>query len=154
MKGRSSVGRLAKWLAVAVFGLLLLGLGGVNPLPLPDIEITHKKPYADFVGNEYHVVSDVSAYAWNDFPDKEKILSITLMSPPGVRNRFVSTVTPLQQGQRLRIVTAWRSFFGFRRYYVVLIPGTGLPEGVDVKLLDVNSDGVPDPRVYELIDEW
>jgi hypothetical protein len=54
MKGRSSVGRLAKWLAVAVFGLLLLGLGGVNPLPLPDIEITHKKPYADFVGNEYH----------------------------------------------------------------------------------------------------
>jgi hypothetical protein len=36
---------------------------------------------------------------WNDFPDKARILSISLMSPPGVRNRFVSTQTRLKPGQ-------------------------------------------------------
>ena len=97
-------------------------------------------------------MSDVSAYAWNDFPDKEKILSITLMSPPGVRNRFVSYVTPIKRGQRVHIVSAWRriELFGFSRRYVVLLPGAGLPDGVDITM-DVTPDGVPHPLVYEPI---
>lgn len=144
--------RLAKWTAFAIFGLLMLAMGGIRS-PFPDTEVTHQKPYADFVGREYRVASEVSAYAWNDFPDKDKILSITLMSPPGVRNRFVSYVTPLKVGQRVRIVSAWRRLvlFGFHRHYVVLVPGAGLPDGVDITMR-VNSDGVPDPRVYEPID--
>jgi hypothetical protein len=125
-----------------------------NSFSVPDTEITHQKPYADYVGREYRVASDVSAYAWNDFPDKDKILSITLMPPPGVRNRFVSYVTPLKAGQRVRIVSAWRHWvlFGFDKYYVVLVPGAGLPDGVDIAIHDVNSDGVPDPLVYEPLD--
>ena len=91
-------------------------------------------------------------YAWNDFPDKAKILSISLMQPPGVRNRFVSYVTPLERGQRVRIVGAWRRFSlgGFTRHYVVSVPGAGLPEDVPITMR-VNADGVPDPRVYEPI---
>lgn len=60
---------------------------------------------------------------------------------------------PLKTGQRIRIVSAWRHLilFGFHRYYVVLVPGAGLPEGVDITIY-MYSDGVPDPLVYELID--
>jgi hypothetical protein len=147
----------AKWVALAACGLLalviVLGVGGVQ-VPWPATETTQQKPYADFVGREYRVTSDVSAYAWNDFPDKAKILSITLMPPPGVRNRFVSYVTPLQPGQRVRIISAWRHFLllGFHRYYVVSVPDAGLPEGIEITM-SVNSDGVPDPHVYEPIDK-
>jgi hypothetical protein len=144
--------RLAKWVVFAFFGLLMLAIGGVRS-PFPDTEITHQKPYADFIGREYRVVSDVSAHAWNDFPDKAKIEVITLLPPPGFGNRFVSYVTPIKEGQRVRIVSAWRQIvlFGFHKYYVVLVPGAGLPEGVDIKI-SVNSDGVLDPLVYEPID--
>jgi hypothetical protein len=67
---------------------MILAFGGIRS-PFPDTEITHQKPYADFVGREYRVVSDVSAYVWNDFPDKTTIVWISLIPPPGVRNRFV-----------------------------------------------------------------
>jgi hypothetical protein len=65
--------KLAKRFVLAACGLLALvivvGLGGI-PSPFSSTEITQQKPYADFVGREYRVVSDVSAYAWNDFPDR------------------------------------------------------------------------------------
>ena len=61
------------------------------------------QPYADAIGREYRVVGNVIATAWNDSPDKETILSITLSSPPGYANRFVSWTVPLQQGQVVRI---------------------------------------------------
>ena len=80
--------RVAKWVAYAfgglvfaIFGLFMLAEGGCQT-PWPATEVTHQKPYADFIGREYRIVSKVSAYAWNDFPDKAKILSISLMSPP------------------------------------------------------------------------
>jgi len=146
---------LVKWSVLAVGGLLavviVLGIGGVQ-VPWPPTETTQQKPYADFVGREYRVISSVSAYAWNDFPDKTKIQSISLLPPPGVRNRFVSYVTPLQPGQRIRIVSPWRHFLllGFSRYYVVSVPGARLPEGIEITMA-VNSDGIPDPRIYEPI---
>ncbi len=65
--------------------LIILGLGGFAS-PFPDTEITHRKPYADFVGHEYRVTSAVSAYSWNAFPDKARIVSISLVPPPGVNN--------------------------------------------------------------------
>lgn len=154
---------LAKWVAFAVCGLLalviiliMLAMGGWGS-PVPGSAISDRKPYADFLGREYRVVGVVSAYAWNDFPDKATILSISLMSPPGVRNRFVSYVTPLKLGQRVRIVSALRrpelfGLFGSRKSYVVSVPGAGLPEGIPIEVV-VNSDGVLDPRVYALIDK-
>jgi len=132
--------------------LIALGMGGGAFYQFGVAEITHQKPYVDFVGHEYRVVADVRALAWNDFPDKTRILSISLMSPPLVRNRFVSYETRLKPGQRVRIVSAWRQFalVGFTRHYVVSVPGAGLPDGVAVEM-DVKPDGVPDPRVYEPI---
>jgi hypothetical protein len=149
----------AKWVAFAGCGLLALGITLIMLLasgvlsPFPDGEITQQKPYATFVGREYRVTSDVGAYAWNDFPDKAKILSISLMRPPGIHNRFVSSVTALKLGQTVRTVAAWRHFtvFGFAKYYVVSVPDAGLPKGIEIKM-PVNSDGVPDPLVYEPVD--
>jgi hypothetical protein len=71
---------------------------------------------------------------------------------PGVDNRFISYVTPLQLGQTVRVICAWRHFalFEFTEYYVVAVPGAGLPEGIPITM-DVNSDGIPDLRVYALI---
>lgn len=155
---------LAKWVALAACGLLavaisliglliVFGLAG-TPSPFPVTETTHQKPFVDFVGREYRVVADVRALAWNDFPDKATILSISLMSPPVVRNRFVSYETPLKLGQRVRIVSAWRQFalVEFTRHYVVSVPGARLPDGIPVTM-NVKSDGVPDPLVYEPVDK-
>ncbi len=97
-----------KWAAFATFGLLagliLLGIGGVRlPFLLHSTDVTNEKPFADFVGREYRVRGHVTAMAWNDFPDKTKILSVSLMPSPGARNRFVSYTILLKVGQRIRI---------------------------------------------------
>lgn len=148
---------VAKRVALTAGGVmtlvLVLGVSGVR-LPPPETDVSDQKPYADFIGREYQVVSDVSAYAWNDFPDKATILEISLLPPPGAGNRFVSWETPLKQGQRVRIVSASRAFglLEFNREYVVLAPGAGLPEGIPITM-DVDADGVPDRRVYEPVAE-
>jgi hypothetical protein len=40
----------------------------------------------------------------------------------------------------------------FTKYYLLSVPDAGLPDGIPIAM-DVNSDGVPDPRVYEPIPE-
>lgn len=58
--------------AVACLAIgIVLGIAGYGG-PAPRTEVTQQKPYADYIGREYRVVGDVSAYAWNDFPDKDK----------------------------------------------------------------------------------
>jgi hypothetical protein len=54
----------------------------------------------------------------------------------------------------VRIVSAWRQFalVEFTRHYVVSVPGAELPDGIPVTM-NVQSDGVPDSRVYEPIDK-
>lgn len=139
----------AAWVAIAV----VLGIAGYGG-PAPRTEVTQQRPYSDYIGREYRVVGDVSAYAWNDFPDKDKILSVTLTPPPGTRNRFVSYVIPMKKGQRIRILNAWRSYTMLEivRYYVVSVPEAGLPTGVEITMR-VGSDGIPDPRIYEPINK-
>jgi hypothetical protein len=91
-------------------------------LTFPPSEITHQKPYADFVGREYRVVSRVIAHAWSDFPDKAELLTISLEPPANATaNRFVSWRRTLKLGQRVRIVRARRylALDGFVRYYAV-----------------------------------
>ena len=148
MKGRGAR------VAFAACGLLALAIvltvSGVRS-PFPPTEITHQAPYSDFIGREYRVTSDVSAYAWNDFPDKTKILSISLMPTPGIRNRFVSYVIPLQHGQGIRLVRAWREFPSFAKFYEVSVPGAGLPAGIRITMR-VSSNGIPDASVYAPID--
>ena len=136
-------------LAIAI----VLGIAGYGPAA-PEAEVTNQKPYADYIGREYRVVGDVAAYAWNDFPDKNRILSVTLTPPPGTRNRFVSSVTPLRTGQRVRILSAWRSYTMVEivRKYVVAVPDAGLPNGVPITMT-VGADGIPDPRVYEQVSD-
>jgi hypothetical protein len=153
--------RVVKWIAIAVCSLWvaawLVAFWGMSGYGIPgwprDTEVTHQKPFADVVGREYQVAGVVEAYAWNDFPDKERILGVSLMSPPGVKNRFVSYVIPLKLGHKMRIVSAWRSFtlFGFAGHYVVSIRDAGLPEGIEVTM-SMNADGIPDPQVHPIDD--
>ena len=84
-----------KWTGFTALGLfalvIILAVGGIRlPFWFPNTEVTQEKPYSDFVGREYRVLGPVTALAWNDFPDKAKIMSISLTPPPGTRNRFVS----------------------------------------------------------------
>ena len=153
------VNSVLKWTAVTVFGLLavliIIGVGGIRlPFWFPNTDVTHERPYADFVGREYRVTGNVTALAWNDFPDKAKTLNVSLMPSPGARNRFVSYSIPLQLGQNVRIISAWRQFelveFSYR--YVVSVPGAGLPDGIPITMT-VNSDGVPDLLLYQAIDK-
>lgn len=142
-------------IAIAFCGFVVLlvawGLSGYGP-SAPSRDISQEPPFADQVGREYRVVGDVSAYAWNDFPDEETILSVTLTPPPGTRNRFVSYVLPMERGQRIRIIGARRTWVLFETPtdYLVVVPGTKLPQGVDIKMR-VGSDGIPDRRLYEPI---
>jgi hypothetical protein len=120
--------RAAAYVGIAVVTYLaivvVLTTGGVlSPFPVTDI--LNRRPYADTVGREHRVVGNVIAVAWNDFPDKETLLSITLISPPGYANRFVSWTVPLKQGQVVRITSARRQFgwLGFSQWYVASLPG-------------------------------
>jgi hypothetical protein len=133
--------------------LIVWGVAGYDS-PFPIVEITHQRPYADIVGREYRVVGDVRAITSNDFPDKSRLLRISLMSPPTIRNRFVSSEIRLKPGQTVRIVSAWRQFalVEYARHYVVSVPGAELPDGVPV-IMNVKSDGVPDSRLYEPIEK-
>jgi hypothetical protein len=152
------VWRLAKFVMFGVFGFFALGailftVAGIGmQIPALKTEMTNRKPFADYIGREYRVVSDVSAVAWNDFPDKDTILVISLMSPPLTRNRFVSYSKPLNFGQTVRIVSAWRhlTLSGYTYDYGVNLPGAGLPERIAITM-SVSSDGVPDPRVLEAV---
>ena len=146
-----------KWTALGAFGLVaalvVLGVGGVRiPFWFPETDISQEKPYADFIGREYRVTGPVNALAWNDFPDKATILSVSLMPSPGARNRFVSYSIPLQLGQRVRIINARRQFvlFEFTYDYVVDAPGAGLPDGIPITM-KVSVDGIPDPLIYKAI---
>lgn len=148
-----------KWTAVTAFGLLalliMLGVGGIRlPFWFPDTDISDQKPYADFVGREYRVTGNITALAWNDFPDKTKILTVSLSPSPGTRNRFVSYGISLPRGQKVRLTGAWRQvvLFGFSYHYAVEVPGTALPDGVPIRMT-VNSDGAPDPLLYEAIEK-
>jgi hypothetical protein len=144
-----------KWVsltALVLFGIvIILGIGGYQiPFWPSDKEVSLEEPFSNFIGRELFVIGEVNALAWNDFPDKEKILVVSLTSPPGASNRFVSNRIPLQQGQRILIQSAWRSFslIEFTYYYQVSVPGAGLPEGVPIQL-DIGSDGIPNPLVYK-----
>ena len=148
---------MAKW-AVVGAGVLLgvaivLGIAGYGGTA-PRIDVSEQKPYADSIGREYRVVGDVSACAWNDFPDKDKILSITLTPTPCADNRFVSYVVPVATGKRVRIVSAYRSYAlgDIMENYVVSVADANLPTNVPVTVR-VDSDGVLDRRFYEPIDK-
>jgi len=146
-----------KWVVCTAFGLFVIliaiGLGGYQvPFWPEDTDATNDKPFSTYIGQEYRVSNNIKALAWNDFPDKEKILVISLMPPPGANNRFVSYCTTLQPGQKIRILSAWRSLslFEYTYYYLVSIPDAGLPKNVPIKM-KVNSDGIPSPLFYESV---
>ena len=130
--------------------LIMWSIAGYS-IPIPDTEITQKEPFAQFIGREYRIKTPTDAMFWNDFPDKEKILTVTI-GPASARTRFVTKILPLHVGQKIRIVSAWKHFalVEFVRYYHVSIPDLQVPVGVPIRL-KVGSDGIPDPLIYDPI---
>ncbi len=86
MKIANFVIKLAKFVTFGAMGLIALGgvlftLAGIGmQIPAPQTEVTNRKPFADYIGREYRIIGDVSAVAWNDFPDRDTILLISLTS--------------------------------------------------------------------------
>jgi hypothetical protein len=66
--------------AVAVGAILLTVAGAGMQIPARRADVTNRRPFVGFVGREYRVGGNVSALAWNGFPDKQRIVSISLMS--------------------------------------------------------------------------
>ena len=140
-----------------VGGLVFIFMWGLSGYGVPfwpeEAEVTNEMPFNSLIGRELVTKVSIQATAWNDFPDKEKILSVTLDPPPGqARNRFVSYQIGLEKGQRIKLLSAWSNpvLFGTVRHYKVSLPGAELPANVPIKL-KVKSDGIPDPEFYELI---
>lgn len=134
--------------------LVMWGIAGYD-LPISDTEITQEEPFAKFVGREYRLKVSTEAMFWNDFPDKEKILTVSI-GPASAKNRFVTKIVSLADGQKIRIMSAWSYFTleGFKKYYMVSFPDLdfGVPAGVPIRL-NVKSDGIPDPLLYEPISD-
>jgi hypothetical protein len=150
--------RVLRFIAFVVVGFFVLSIAllmvaqiGMT-ISAPRTEVSDRKPFVDFIGREYRVVGDVTALAWNDFPNKEKILTFSLMSPPLTQNRYVSYEKHLEPGQVLRIVRAWRSITieGFRYTYDVALPRGGLSKGIPIEV-ETSSDGSLNSRVYQFV---
>jgi hypothetical protein len=158
----AAAGRSLKLPVLGVLGAIAVGSAvltmaeiGMQVPAAPASEVTRQKPFVDYIGREYRVVGDVSASAWNDFPDKSTLRSITLSSPDLlVRNRFVSFVKRLNKGQTVRLLSAWTggTHAGLTHHYRVELPGAGLPEGVPTEL-GVTSDGLPNPTLYQRVEK-
>jgi hypothetical protein len=144
----------AKWIVLGLLGLFViliaLGVGGYS-LPISDTEITQQEPFKKFIGREYLIKTSTNAIFWNDFPNKEKIRTVSI-GPAIAETRFVSKIVPLHVGQRIQIVSAWQSFalLEFTKYYQVSLSDLEVPEGVPIRL-HVGSDGIPDALIYEPI---
>ena len=138
---------LGAWIALGVGLFMLLNILQSTPNPFPENDLSNQKPYVDFIGMEYRLITEVDAIAWNDYPDREKILTISLMPRPNVQNRFISYKTPLKPGQTLRIRRATGRFLS-TKHYEVSVPGAGLAEGIPIRI-HMDSDGRPESLVYE-----
>lgn len=82
----------AKWGILSLFGifviLIMFGIGGYG-LSTNHTDISQEKPFNDFVGRDYRVIAPTDTMYWNDFPDKEKILTVSI-GPASAENRFVT----------------------------------------------------------------
>jgi hypothetical protein len=74
--------------------------------------------------------------------------------PPTETTQQQKPSVPLKPGQRIRIVSAWRRFLFARIRALLRRLGSrrGAAEGIEITMA-VNSDGVPDRRIYEPIAE-
>jgi hypothetical protein len=124
---------------------------------LPVEELPSTSPYANFIGAEYRIVGDVSAYSIYERVDGRKVLSYVELIPGiGISGSLVESKGPIARGQRLQIVSAWRMhLFGFTQgiYYVVTFQDKNLPSDVPIRVeLSRGNEGVDaglNPAVYE-----
>jgi hypothetical protein len=148
---KKMVGIGALVLITLVGALLAIGIAGYKVPFLPqDSDVSHLSPFSDYIGKELEVQGSADLVAWNDFPDKERILSYTVVCNSGYKNRFVSHVKPLKDGQKMVVQSAWKSFLLFETnyYYKVKLQDMDIPAEIDVKL-NVGLDGKPNPSCFK-----
>jgi hypothetical protein len=119
-----------------------------------DEDVTAKNPYSDLIGAKYRVVSDeVYAYGVYESLNNRKIRFVDLI-PLQIRGPEIAFERPVQKGQVIRIISAWRRSSILRRrvYYVVAVENSNLPDRVPVWLeLSRGNEGVGadlNPAIY------
>jgi hypothetical protein len=130
-------------IGVATSVCLMVGLGGCTQ---GREEITFTKPYADFIGREYRVITDdLHAYGVYDSLDSKKLIEITLIPGVGIGGPEIAFRKPVPKGQVIRILSAWQKSMLFERriYYLVSVPNSELPQGVPIQVeLFLGNKGV------------
>ena len=112
----------------------------------PGQEITTVKPYADVIGARYSVVGkDVYAYGVYESLNDRTVSYVTLIPRGGVGGPEFAFRRIVQQGQVIRIVSAWRQFPGMEGsvYYIVEVEDSDLPPDIPVRVqLSRGNEGV------------
>ncbi len=146
--GRSFIGRIVCMMLLAT---------STACVQLPVEELPPTSPYASFIGVEYRVVGDVSAYGIYERADGRKVLSyVELIPGSGISGSLVESKGPLVKGQQIKILSAWRMhIFGITQgvYYVVTSQDKNLLYDVPIRIeLSRGNEGVDsdlNPAVYE-----
>lgn len=120
-------------------------------------ELPSTSPYAKMIGAEYRIVGNVSAYGIYEREGDRKVLSyVTLIPGVGIGGSLVEPKGPIVKGQRIKILSAWRThLLGFTRdvYYLVALQDTDLshdvPVQIDLSRGNEGEDAGLNPGVYE-----
>jgi hypothetical protein len=136
--------------------LLVITFGACDKRSVDDL--TLKKPYANVIGTEYRIVGEVDAYGIYEDLNHKTVSYITLISGVGIAGPEVAFKRRIAEGRNFEILSAWREnkLLGSDIYYLVSIPNSELPQGIQIRLELSRGNGMENgeinPRLYEKLD--
>ena len=135
--------------------ILLIAVSGCSKPTVIDLTLT--KPYAQLVGAEYRLITEVDAYGIYENLDRKKISFIEFIPGVGIAGPEVAFKKRIAKGQIITILSAWqeRKLFHSDVYYVIALREGSLPRDIQLRIgLSRGNEGEGaelNPRVYERI---
>ena len=120
--------------SLAVASVLLVAAGCTR---YTDRDLSATSPYSEMIGAEYEVrVDDLELYGISDVDRRTEVTSMTLVPPPGIGGSEVAFRCRVPRGTRLRIAAVRHRNLVFDNglYYLLELPGSGVPEGIPIEL--------------------
>jgi hypothetical protein len=135
--------------------ICLAVFSGCTKPAVVDLSLTGQ--YAQVVGSEYDVISEVDAYGIYEDLDRKVIAYIELIPGVGISGPEVAFKKRIAKGQKIKVLSAWRErkLLYSDVYYVVALQDEGLPRDIQVRIgLSRGNEGGGaelNPHVYERI---